>query len=168
VPHNKQLQRTVIPKRWRGASASFHYALAPRSIRQHAAAELRRYTSVVLIASFLSACVSVADRQQHIVDACDIVEAGKWTLVEVAPLNREKLLALELGRDSVRKQLFEGKVKFREAWFEMGEDDLLVCAYRLSSNSCSEVGDYVSLKRRGSVWSANSPTHIKICDPLIR
>jgi hypothetical protein len=42
VPPNKQLQRTVIPNRWRGASASFHYALAPRFTRQRAAAELRR------------------------------------------------------------------------------------------------------------------------------
>jgi hypothetical protein len=39
---NKQLQRTVIPNRWRGASASFHYALAPRFTRLRAAAELRR------------------------------------------------------------------------------------------------------------------------------
>jgi hypothetical protein len=45
-PSNKQLQRTGIPNRWRGASASFHYALAPRLIRQRAAAELRRYTSL--------------------------------------------------------------------------------------------------------------------------
>jgi len=42
VPHNKQLQRTVIRRRGRGASASFHYALAPRFILQRAAAELRR------------------------------------------------------------------------------------------------------------------------------
>ena len=41
-PPNKQLQRTVIPNRWRGASASFHCALAPRWTRGHAAAELRR------------------------------------------------------------------------------------------------------------------------------
>jgi hypothetical protein len=40
--HNKQLQPTVIPNRWRGASASFHYALAPRWRAQRAAAELRR------------------------------------------------------------------------------------------------------------------------------
>ena len=39
---NKQLQRTVIPHRWRAASAPFHYALAPRATRRHAAAELRR------------------------------------------------------------------------------------------------------------------------------
>lgn len=39
---NKQLQRTAIPNRWRGASASLHYALAPRWTRGHAAAELRR------------------------------------------------------------------------------------------------------------------------------
>ena len=42
VPHNKQLQRTVIRRRGRGASASFHYALAPRFTLQRAAAELRR------------------------------------------------------------------------------------------------------------------------------
>jgi len=42
---NKQLQRTVIPNRRRGASAAFHYALAPRFPRQRAAAELRRYAA---------------------------------------------------------------------------------------------------------------------------
>ena len=41
-PPNKQLQRTVQTVSRRGASASFHYALAPRFIRQRAAAELRR------------------------------------------------------------------------------------------------------------------------------
>jgi hypothetical protein len=40
-----QLQRTVIPNRWRAASASFHYAHAARWTRGHAAAELRRYTA---------------------------------------------------------------------------------------------------------------------------
>jgi hypothetical protein len=44
-PANKQLQRTVIRRRGDGASAPFHYALAPRFIRQRAAAELRRYTA---------------------------------------------------------------------------------------------------------------------------
>ena len=39
---NKQLQRTVIRHRGDGASAPFHYALAPRITRQRAAAELRR------------------------------------------------------------------------------------------------------------------------------
>jgi len=38
----KQLQPTVIPKRMRAASASFHYALAARWTAQRAAAELRR------------------------------------------------------------------------------------------------------------------------------
>jgi len=37
--YNKQLQRTVIPRRGRGASATFHYALAPRCSAQRAAAE---------------------------------------------------------------------------------------------------------------------------------
>jgi hypothetical protein len=41
-PHNKQLQRTVIPNRWRAASASFHCAHAARWTAQRAAAELRR------------------------------------------------------------------------------------------------------------------------------
>jgi hypothetical protein len=40
--HNMQLQRTVIPGRWRAASASFHYAHAARWTRGRAAAELRR------------------------------------------------------------------------------------------------------------------------------
>jgi hypothetical protein len=39
---NKQLQRTVTRRRGDGASAPFHYALAPRFTRQRAAAELRR------------------------------------------------------------------------------------------------------------------------------
>jgi hypothetical protein len=42
VTHNKQLQRTVTRHRGDGASAPFHYALAPRFARQRAAAELRR------------------------------------------------------------------------------------------------------------------------------
>jgi hypothetical protein len=42
---SKQLQRTVIPNRWRDASAPFHYALAPRITRQRAAAELRRWAA---------------------------------------------------------------------------------------------------------------------------
>jgi hypothetical protein len=40
--HNKQLQRTVIPQRGPGASASLRCALAPRCLAQRAAAELRR------------------------------------------------------------------------------------------------------------------------------
>jgi hypothetical protein len=43
--HNKQLQRTVTRRRGDGASAPFHYALAPRFILQRAAAELRRYAA---------------------------------------------------------------------------------------------------------------------------
>jgi predicted protein tyrosine phosphatase len=39
---NKQLQRTVIRRRGDAASAPFHYALAPLTTRQRAAAELRR------------------------------------------------------------------------------------------------------------------------------
>jgi hypothetical protein len=46
APYNKQFQRTVTRRRGDAASAPFHYALAPRVTRQHAAAELRRYASV--------------------------------------------------------------------------------------------------------------------------
>jgi len=42
VTSNKQLQRTVIRRHMRAASAPFHYALTARSIGQRAAAELRR------------------------------------------------------------------------------------------------------------------------------
>ena len=42
LSHNKQLQRTVIRRRGDGASAPFHFALAPRFARQRAAAELQR------------------------------------------------------------------------------------------------------------------------------
>jgi hypothetical protein len=44
APPNKQLERTVIRRRVRAASAPFHYALAARWTRGHAAAQLRRYT----------------------------------------------------------------------------------------------------------------------------
>ena len=40
-PPNKWLQRTVLPRSVRGARAPFHYARAPRFMRQRAAAELR-------------------------------------------------------------------------------------------------------------------------------
>jgi hypothetical protein len=43
VPYNKQFERTVIPNRWRAASAPFHYALAARWTAQRAAAQLQRY-----------------------------------------------------------------------------------------------------------------------------
>jgi hypothetical protein len=39
---NKQLERTVIRRRGRAASAPFHYAHAARWTRGHAAAQLRR------------------------------------------------------------------------------------------------------------------------------
>jgi hypothetical protein len=41
-PHNKQLERTVIRRHVRAASAPFHYALAARWTAQRAAAQLRR------------------------------------------------------------------------------------------------------------------------------
>jgi hypothetical protein len=45
VPHNKQLQRAVIPNRWRAASAPLHYAHAARWTRDRAAAGLRRFVT---------------------------------------------------------------------------------------------------------------------------
>jgi hypothetical protein len=44
---NKQLERTVIRRRVRAASAPFHYAHAARWTVQRAAAQLRRYTARV-------------------------------------------------------------------------------------------------------------------------
>jgi hypothetical protein len=44
-PHNKQLERTVIRRRVRAASAPFHYALAARWTARRAAAQVRRYTA---------------------------------------------------------------------------------------------------------------------------
>jgi hypothetical protein len=42
MPHNKQLERTVIRRHVRVACASFHCAYAARWTRGHAAAQLRR------------------------------------------------------------------------------------------------------------------------------
>jgi hypothetical protein len=42
VPYNKQLERTVIRRRVRAASAPFHYAHAARWTARRAAAQLRR------------------------------------------------------------------------------------------------------------------------------
>jgi hypothetical protein len=46
LSHNKQLERTVIRRRVRAASAPFHYAHAARWIVQRAAAQLRRYAQI--------------------------------------------------------------------------------------------------------------------------
>jgi hypothetical protein len=45
VPANKQLERTVIRRRVRAASALFHYALAARWTAQRAAAQLRSWAA---------------------------------------------------------------------------------------------------------------------------
>ena len=45
-PPNKQLERTVIRRHVRAASAPFHYALAARWTARRAAAQLRRYASL--------------------------------------------------------------------------------------------------------------------------
>jgi hypothetical protein len=54
---NKQLQRTVIRRRVRAASAPFHYALAARWTAQRAAAELRRYRAARHVVASRSACI---------------------------------------------------------------------------------------------------------------
>ena len=45
LPYNKQLERTVIRRHVRAASAPFHYALAARWTARRAAAQLRRYVA---------------------------------------------------------------------------------------------------------------------------
>ena len=65
---NKQLQRTVIRHRGRAASASFHYALAARSMRQRAAAELRRYAAEL-------ECVTAEDKLSAVPDAARYADA---------------------------------------------------------------------------------------------
>jgi hypothetical protein len=49
---NKQLQRTVIRRRRRAASAPLHYALTARGLGRRAAAELRRYALSVAKRSY--------------------------------------------------------------------------------------------------------------------
>jgi hypothetical protein len=44
-PPNKQLERTVIRRHVRAASAPFHYAHAARFTRHRAAAQLQRYVA---------------------------------------------------------------------------------------------------------------------------
>jgi hypothetical protein len=51
VAPNKQLERTVIRRRERAACASFHYAHAARWTGGHAAAQLRRYASMLTLAA---------------------------------------------------------------------------------------------------------------------
>jgi hypothetical protein len=51
APPNKQLERTVIRRRVRAASAPFHYALAARWTAQRAAAQLRRYAAAVTLSA---------------------------------------------------------------------------------------------------------------------
>jgi hypothetical protein len=53
APYNKQLERTVIRRRVRAASAPFHYALAARWTARRAAAQLRRYADAERIAGAL-------------------------------------------------------------------------------------------------------------------
>jgi hypothetical protein len=44
--YSKQLERTVIRRGMRAASAPFHHALTAHWIAQRAAAQLRRYTAL--------------------------------------------------------------------------------------------------------------------------
>jgi hypothetical protein len=49
LPPNKQLERTVIRRHVRAASAPFHYALAARWTAQRAAAQLQRCASAASV-----------------------------------------------------------------------------------------------------------------------
>ena len=74
--HNKQLQRTVIPNRWRGASASFHYALASRFIRQRVAAELRRYAARLAVSVCALAFAIPRGNAAELLESVRLVNGG--------------------------------------------------------------------------------------------
>jgi dienelactone hydrolase len=90
MPHNKQLQRTVI-RRGRAACAPFHYARASRVTRGRAAAELRRSAdtrrSVWLVVTLLFGFGSVAAHGGPLIEptgtwgvgraSVDIVDRGR-------------------------------------------------------------------------------------------
>jgi hypothetical protein len=75
---NKQLERTVIRRRVRAASAPFHYALAARWTARCAAAQLRRYASAMRASVFTGVLLTVlasgdviADEEVIIADRLD-------------------------------------------------------------------------------------------------
>jgi hypothetical protein len=73
---NKQLQRTVPRHRGDGASAPFHYALAPRFTRQRATAQLRRYSARFAAAAcslvFAIPCANAAE----LLESVQLVNGG--------------------------------------------------------------------------------------------
>jgi hypothetical protein len=76
APHNKQLQRTVIRRRGRGASASFHCAHAPRSKRQRAAAELRRYAARFVVAGLSLVFAISRGNAAELLESVQLVKGG--------------------------------------------------------------------------------------------
>jgi hypothetical protein len=83
VTHNKQLQRTVIRRRGRGACASFHCAHAPRWTRGRAAAELHVIRTIeVASISIRAAAIMVLTFALGIAPATRLV---LWT-VSAGPL----------------------------------------------------------------------------------
>jgi hypothetical protein len=86
VPPNKQLERTVIRRRGRAASAPFHYAHAARFIRQRAAAELQRSATQrslvyrVLVASsvLIGSSTGAAELRDVIPEHFRGTWAGSW------------------------------------------------------------------------------------------
>jgi hypothetical protein len=74
LTHNKQLQRTVTRRRWRGACASFHCAHTPRFKLQHEAADLPRDAAQAMRCLILSLLLlpSICAAQERIVGLIEI------------------------------------------------------------------------------------------------
>jgi hypothetical protein len=87
----------VIPNRWRAASASFHYALAPRVTRHRAAAEQQRYAALAVspgaivrvlrpvaaslaLSAFMGGCVQPVriDMDYNVTDQGTSAAVGTW------------------------------------------------------------------------------------------
>jgi hypothetical protein len=69
VTPNKQLERTVIRRHVRAASASLHYALAARFTRQRAAAQLRELSARSISFSRSGNCLTFSARANAIESA---------------------------------------------------------------------------------------------------
>ena len=90
---NKQLQPTVIPNRWRAASASFHYALAARWTAQRAAARKRS-----------GSCKAVGMNLEGIYFVVQII-AGVAVIGSLIYLARQLRQNTDVARTSMRHQV---------------------------------------------------------------
>jgi hypothetical protein len=90
--------------------------------------------------------------------------AEGWELLKEPPENREYLLS--------QSDQFDRRKRFREAWFGIGTDKLIVCAYRYpNSHRCRDAGDYDVFHRTSSGWEQGDGTgleHIMSCHEPIR